>query len=175
MRNTLYPHSVKIDGRSYLLIWCTDDPSGDHYFTIKDQLLIGGNKDDITSKLQEDAERVQWDSGDELDLDMAFSELEKMTQGPTTKVRQNVLILDSWNFFEDLIRTFSLEEKFSNYRTPLLNKAYDKLFWGCNLPSVTPAGKSYEPIWNEEEVQNIRNYMAALRKTFVSKIVQTKT
>ena len=32
---------------------------------------------------------------------------------------------------------------------------YDKLFWGCNLPSMTPPGMHYEPTWSPEEITTV--------------------
>ena len=32
---------------------------------------------------------------------------------------------------------------------------YDKLYWGCNLPSMTPPGMHDEPIWSREEITTV--------------------
>ncbi len=34
----------------------------------------------------------------------------------------------------------------------LTQKIYDKLFWGCNLPIVTPEGEHYHPAWTKREL-----------------------
>lgn len=46
----------------------------------------------------------------------------------------------------------------------------DKLFWGCNLPSVTPKGKSYSPIWTKEEVKELRTMLEESIAIFESKL-----
>lgn len=37
---------------------------------------------------------------------------------------------------------------------------YEKLFWGNNLPTVTPAGKTYVPVWTQNELERLRSVMA---------------
>jgi hypothetical protein len=64
--------------------------------------------------------------------------------------------LDGWNFIEDLLKTIGAKKELRTLRTPLLNKAYDKFFYGVNLPSVTPEGKSYSPLWLAEEILALR-------------------
>jgi hypothetical protein len=34
-------------------------------------------------------------------------------------------------------------------------KIYDKLFFGNNLPAITPAGVSYEPVWSHDEIETL--------------------
>jgi hypothetical protein len=41
----------------------------------------------------------------------------------------------------------------------LTEKIYDKLFWGNNLPSVTPKGKMYIPAWTSEELKITREVL----------------
>ena len=38
---------------------------------------------------------------------------------------------------------------------------YDKLFWGCNLPPVTPPGERYVPRWRPDELADLRRVMRA--------------
>lgn len=64
-------------------------------------------------------------------------------------------ILDLWNIVEDIAR--SLKVKFEICEdVQSVNKIYDKLFYGCNLPAVTPEGKTYIPIWSELEMYILR-------------------
>lgn len=49
----------------------------------------------------------------------------------------------------------------------LSDKTYNKLFWGSNLPVVTPENKEYIPIWSEKERKEINkclNQMKVLEK-----------
>ncbi|MDJ1484116.1 hypothetical protein QNI16_26700 [Cytophagaceae bacterium YF14B1] len=60
------------------------------------------------------------------------------------------MFLSIWNLFTDIAsginRSFTGNEK-----DKLTNKVYDKIFYGNNLPSVTPEGKYYIPVWTKAE------------------------
>lgn len=68
-------------------------------------------------------------------------------------------VLAAWNLFSDIAASFprrssafkKIDKKFPNI--------YEKMFWGNNLPSVTPKGKSYEPIWSTAELKAIGRLM----------------
>ncbi len=59
--------------------------------------------------------------------------------------------LAAWNLFTDL--AVSVEDITFDCQSQLTNNIYDKLFWGNNLPAVTPGGKHYQPIWTDEELE----------------------
>jgi len=57
--------------------------------------------------------------------------------------------LDAWSLFADLSR--SVAGQFDTDRA-LTNKIYDKIFWGNNLPAVTPDGEHSVPVWTNDEL-----------------------
>lgn len=65
-------------------------------------------------------------------------------------------ILFYWNMFSDMAKSIE-----SNFRgddekyNKKYNKIYNKLFCGNNLPTVTPKGKQYNPIWSNSEMKTI--------------------
>jgi len=59
-------------------------------------------------------------------------------------------LMNFWNMMTDLSKSLGIDF-FGNKRTKQIDKVYDKLFWGLNLPSVTPIGKEYIPIWETHE------------------------
>jgi hypothetical protein len=65
-------------------------------------------------------------------------------------------LLAAWNLFDDVSRSvggsFDADHK-------LTKKIYEKLFWGNNLPSVTPEGKSYHPVWTKREIKIMREVL----------------
>ena len=57
---------------------------------------------------------------------------------------------NAWNMFGDI--ALSTGSAFDADRTQT-RRIYQKLFWGCNLPSVTPPGQRYGPLWDTEEIE----------------------
>ena len=68
-------------------------------------------------------------------------------------------LLSAWNLFGDIAR--SVGERGIPYAESDVNldSEYEKLFFGSNLPAITPAGKHYEPAWNDGELKAIRRHM----------------
>lgn len=64
--------------------------------------------------------------------------------------------LAAWNLFDDVSRSVT-----GNFdpEHQLTQKIYDKLFWGNNLPSVMPEGKSYHPEWTKRELKIIKEVL----------------
>jgi hypothetical protein len=71
------------------------------------------------------------------------------------------ILLDSWNAFEDMGRSLHVELSELLCFDVSLKSTYQKLLYGCNLPSITPENKSYSPIWRADE---IARFKAAIRQ-----------
>ncbi|HEX8237240.1 MAG TPA: hypothetical protein VF600_14875 [Abditibacteriaceae bacterium] len=64
--------------------------------------------------------------------------------------------LTAWNLFADVSRSLSGSFDADQQRT---HKIYQKLFFGSNLPALTPSGKHYIPLWSSQELKIIREVM----------------
>lgn len=91
---------------------------------------------------------------DSLDLDA----LERWLDRPSVTTVRCEEFLNAWNLFTDVQST--LNERNMHHEDTRYSKIYQKLFWGCNLPAVTPAGRSYEPIWSRKEVKQIQEVLS---------------
>ena len=60
--------------------------------------------------------------------------------------------LNDWNLLGDVSSSIGGDFDPQKERT---QKIYEKLFWGNNLPSLTPPGKFYVPIWSGREMQTL--------------------
>lgn len=61
-------------------------------------------------------------------------------------------VITAWNALDDLAKATGTPLGFFGR---LANRAYDKLFYGLNLPSVTPPGEWYSPAWRPRELAKI--------------------
>ena len=56
--------------------------------------------------------------------------------------------LTAWNLFTDCSASVNGDFDADHKRTKGI---YNKLFWGNNLPAVTPPGEEYIPVWADDE------------------------
>ena len=56
--------------------------------------------------------------------------------------------LDAWNLFSDVAGSLRIRFDAS---TRITNPVYEKLFYSCNLPSATPEGQTFKPMWSVDE------------------------
>ena len=64
-------------------------------------------------------------------------------------------LLNVWNLLVDMPSAESLFRAADARALSL----YDKLFRGCNLPSITPAGEHYEPVWTPSETAALKHLL----------------
>lgn len=67
--------------------------------------------------------------------------------------------LDTWNLLNDILGN-RVEPSVFNAHNGGSDHCYNKLFWGNNLPSVTPEGEHYTPAWSNEEVLELAQLFA---------------
>ena len=66
-------------------------------------------------------------------------------------------MLTVWNILDDV--SMSVNGNFDS-KKKRTNKIYDKIFFGNNLPAITPKGESYKPIWSKAERDVIREVLS---------------
>ncbi len=88
-----------------------------------------------------------------LDLDV----VQRWLDSPRKTTVDCETFLNAWNLFSDLASTvLGVRSHIDNQKEC---RIYNKLFWGNNLPALTPPGKHYEPIWTKSEVGRMRNVL----------------
>jgi hypothetical protein len=145
MERKYYILWYRLDGSNSYLIWFSDE---------NDEVLVdeGGvvpSFKDTNSLVNYAEERgISVDVGEPilLDLDVLGRWLKEKDVELIDPSRFN----GAWNLFADVSR--SVNGGFDSNRE-LTQKIYNKLFWGCNLPSVTPEGEQYHPAWTERELK----------------------
>lgn len=78
--------------------------------------------------------------------------------------------LNAWNFFDDVAELSGGADTPQTRLSRGAAACYDKLFWGCNLPAVTPPGGWFEPDWRADELTEIRLVLEAGLKHFESEL-----
>ena len=74
------------------------------------------------------------------------------------------MFLNAWNLFSDLACTVHDGPTYIDGKKR--SCIYHKLFWGTNIPVLTPPGKHYEPLWSKSEVGRMRNVLGAGMRLF---------
>ncbi|WP_129692226.1 hypothetical protein [Gottfriedia acidiceleris] len=138
-----YPFLFDFNKNEFYCIW---------YSAVKDGFLTENNKIKVfeTENLLFDyakAKNIQLmdNNINSISIDYAINWLTR--KNPIIK---SVYFLDYWNHISDLASSVG-ENFYGDEREESINKVYEKLFWGNNLPTVTPKGKKYKPTWNNEQ------------------------
>jgi hypothetical protein len=142
-----YICSCRLDKKDYYFIWFSNESDG-VYLDSEGSLVVF---DDLES-LAAYAERQKLLIEDEKPVSYNLEKLEADLSNKRFEV-DCVGFLEAWNLFDDVSR--SLEADFDSDHE-ITNNIYDKLFWGNNLPSMTPEEKSYQPVWSKKEIEIMR-------------------
>jgi hypothetical protein len=165
-RNTeKYPYCYIYKGKKRFLVWQTKEDDQDTFKLDRDNRLISSRSEHgLRSLLGTESKQLKWSEGAEIDFDRFWNALGRLKVGRSSSARTCIILLDGWNFIEDLARTIGLTEEMKRLHSPLLDKVYDKLFYGNNLPAVTPEGKSCSPLWLREEIVSFRKEFHSIWK-----------
>jgi hypothetical protein len=157
----IYPSIFIYQGEEHTLLWCTSNreisSKGDYFKTeINGTLYIAKNIQDAKEKFSDMSSNIFWSEVAIINFDKFWLSVKNLKPGKSASTKTCKILLDGWNFLEDLIRTIGQESDLLRLRTPILNKMYEKLFYGNNLPAITPEGKSYNPIFKRAEIATFR-------------------
>jgi hypothetical protein len=151
-----YPLWVRFQGRLLGLVWQTD--SGDAVDADTDAVLVqdgkvaaAGSAGGLRALGVRHGITLEDDDDDPLELD-GLGDLLELPPSDELCAR----LLNAWNLYGDIARSVgcSLDD-----RGPVAGNCYDKLFYGCNLESITPAGEHYAPVFSEDEKDMIREVL----------------
>jgi hypothetical protein len=163
MPRTYYKLLYRLEGVDALLIWYSNDADGvatsdDHcvpsFETVADLLAYA----DARGLVVAEEEPVLHD------LDAVAAWL----ANPQEETVACSDFLAAWNLFGDVARSCPQYSASFADRGKQRDAVYDKLFWGSNLPSVTPPGEQYTPEWSRDEVTSLRQLLQAGLEMFVA-------
>lgn len=144
--------TFRLDGRDRHFLWYADEPDG---------VVVGASGEMVTFASEAEllafgaTEGMSWpiDFTVSYDLDAVVAWIAQRD----AEAIDCIMMLNAWNLFVDIAATFScklLEPRGAN-------AVYDKIFWGNNLPTMTPPGEHYVPAWSQEEADVLAGVCAA--------------
>ncbi len=89
-------------------------------------------------------------------IEYDFDELRAWCALPDATGLDCSAFLNAWNFLDDLAGLHSGSDTPYTRLSRGAAVCYDKLFWGNNLPPVTPPGERFEPVWRADQLSEIR-------------------
>ncbi len=163
----IYPYVYVYNGKKTILMWQTSECGDSFRLNSNNNLIEAQSEAKIKKLLRSESKKVHWSESTEMDFDRFWKTLKTLKVGRASSGKTCKILLEGWNFIEDLARTIKRTEELRRLHSPLLNKIYKKLFYGNNLPSITPKGKSYSPFWLKEEISSFKNEFISIWKMFI--------
>lgn len=152
-RNTEIPMSpsyyrllYKLDGRNAFLIWFSNDCDG---IVAQDGRMLSFSNDDLLRQFAAQARLVL---ADETPMPHDLDSVQAWLLCPRRDTIDCSATLSAWNLFGDIARSLPTAGAAFSALDRAHDCIYEKLFFGNNLPAVTPESEHYEPSWSDDEV-----------------------
>jgi hypothetical protein len=153
-------------------VWQTDDEAGDEGDTDgvlvwNGQIVSAGTQEDFADLSRQHNLTLEARNEEPQNLDG----IEDLLQLPASDDTCTQL-LNAWNLLGDIARSVnaSLDD-----RGPEADKCYDKIFYGNNLPSITPLGEHYSPYFDDQEQRVITEILDRGRVILSSRLDRRAT
>jgi hypothetical protein len=166
-----YPFILRLDSQSRFLLWVDGGKQSDYFLSDKEGVPISFVS---MARLKSNVARrrslkVHYEDFAVFDINCFWRKLRSVRAGRGSSVDTCNVLLDGWNHLDDLLRNFEASDGAKPVAGKIVERAYEKLLFGCQLPSLTPPEKSYVPIWTPKEAVELRRYLKQRWGTFLSK------
>lgn len=151
MTYTGYPYWFQFRKKRSILMWLSSPERDMFMLSSQGKLLIASTESRMKELLRGENIEVDWKSSGNINFDAFWSSLKRLSAKNTSSESDCKILLEGWNFIEDIIMTFELKNLHSKLQSKTLNKAYKKLFYGNNIEAVKKDNSEYEPLWSKEE------------------------
>lgn len=149
MGRNFYKVLCRIDGRDRYLIWYNNDQDG---LIINKNVFIASFPNVKTLEAYAREENIVVNDGVTA---YNFDELASWVAQPTEAQIDCNSFLDAWNLFGDVAASVGESGRFYTAIDKRYFKTYQKLFFGCNVPAITPPGEKYIPCWTVSDIKNM--------------------
>ncbi len=162
MKTLYYPLWYRLDGLNRYLIWISREEVNEDldgvWLDSSGKTPAFGSMDALLAHAQD--EDIAFADGalilHNLDVIKRWLKFKRSkAQGPTAIGCDEFLA--AWNLFADVSRSIDGGFNVDRERT---RKIYSKIFYGNNLPAITPEGEHYIPRWSNREKRILREIMA---------------
>lgn len=146
MSREYYAYWYRLDDRDSYLIWYSNETDG---FIIDDEGFIPSftKVKDLQIFAKKKNLTVDVEKPNLITLDPVKNWLKNGGE-----IEDYNSFLNTWNLFEDI--SVSTNGNFDKEKE-ITNGIYNRIFWGCNIPAVTPEGKCFTPTWTKKELKII--------------------
>ncbi len=148
MKREYYIYWYRLNRKDAYLIFYYDEIDG---FVIDENgfVINFDEVSDVIDYSKRNHIKVDVENPNLLDLDI----VQNWMNNSDNKIENYNPFLEAWNLFEDI--SISINENFDKEKE-VTNNLYNRIFWGCNIPTVTPEGESFTPTWTKKELKIIR-------------------
>lgn len=152
---------VLADGERYLL-WRDGGSGPDEYALVRgsSKILVARSAQELAQAARLNGLAVHGAEAQVIDLQTVRSVLHSLRPSRPLSEHSARVLLEAWNALEDLARSLG-----SSFMTSEMSQqeeaksAYDKLFYGNNLPAITPEDSKCHPLLNDRERAVLRTLL----------------
>jgi hypothetical protein len=142
---------IRLDGTEKLIFWTSGDDQPDRIVLDDDGFVR-------TSPFELAAREATWAGQEPLSPQgpsVYDLEVIEVWCKSSDAIRDCLALLNAWNLFGDL----RIGESLFRRADARMTGSYDKLFFGCNLPAMTPPGEHYVPSWTASETAALKQLL----------------
>ena len=171
-KGTNYVVSFKACCQQVFLLWQDVENLPSAYVLRPDtsRFLSGKTREELLDSAVKFGLHVSEQETAAVDVDRTFKVLTALRPGRLSSTRTCQFLLNGWNTLEDMARPLGIGlNNVNSDEREILQKAYHKLFYGNNLPAVTPNDQSYSPLFSSTERKAMRTYLQRLWREIIEK------
>jgi len=147
-------HAVRcrFGGANRFFVWYSGEPDGVLLSSPPARLALFSDLPAVARYAAQQRLKLESEAPAFYDFDRLAEWLSQPTHEPDCQ-----FLLDAWNMLGDIASSLGARL----VEPAEANGVYDKLFWGSNLPSMTPPGEHFEPSWSENEIATLTSVLSA--------------
>ena len=159
---THYVVCIHVANRDKYFLWVDGEGEQDHFAVLPNgKIASAASKDDICAWSKTMGLHVSENKPVRIDLDEVFLLIDRLKTDEPIEKHDCEALINAWNLLEDFAKSIGLIE--ANGKSPdRLGNLYQRLFFGNNLPSMTPEGKSYSPNIGLKEQKELASYLSEI-------------